>query len=288
MLAAPAVDRLYLRMSLLRPKLPETRSPLWSSALRRVQAGGALAGDDKPGSGDDQRCGDHYIADEFECHKGGGGRAAPKSGVPAAPGWSAVPAAPGTLQSLKAKIARKPQGQGGRVALSTAELSRAIKHGRYAIVSAGRNNKSPADANLTDEQINARSDSLEQDLVRAGYMYSPGMGKYQGATEDAFLVMAHEAETKDIIAMGKKYNQDSVIIGDKGQQQMIFTTGPNIGQAFAGAGMEELDDSVTDNYTKMQTADGELVTYSLNFDFDNMRRAIARVLAALHRMLSQP
>lgn len=261
---------------------PKDYPPRWSHALKRVQAG-----DDKPGSGDDQPCGDHYIADEMQCHQEGG-NVSPEGGVPAAPGWSQIPDSPEVLQSYKTKVARKPQGQGGRVALSVAELNMALRHGRYAIVSAGRNNESPADANLTDEQINARSDSLEQDLVNAGYMYSPGRGKYQGATEDSFLVMAHEAETKDVIAMGKKYNQDSVIIGDKGRQQMIFTTGPNAGQAFAGVGMEELDDSVTDDYTKMHTAEGQSVKYSLNFDFDNMRRAIARTLATLRRMLSQP
>jgi hypothetical protein len=260
---------------------PKTYPPRWSSALKRVQAG-----DDEPGSGDDQPCGDHYISDEMQCHQDGGGF---EVGTPAAEaGWSQLPDSPEVYQSYKTKVARKPEGQGGRVDLSTAELNMALQQGRYAIVSAGRNNQSPEDAQLTDEQVSARSDSLERDLVGAGYMYSPGKGKYAGDSEDSFLVMAHEAETKDVIALGKKYNQDSVIVGDKGNQQMIYTTGPNVGQAYIGSGMEELADDVADNYTKMDTADGVEVTFSLNLSFDQTHRAISQILAALQRMLSQP
>lgn len=277
MLAAPPLVLLYLRMSLLRPKLPETRSPLWSSALRRVQAGGALAGDDKPGSGDDQPCGDHYIADEFECHKGGG------TGGGQSQNWSDLEADPATFAAYKQKVARRPQGQGGPVELTAADVAIALKQGRYALLSAGRNPNNAGDMALSDEQINQRSAVLQQDLVSAGYMFTPSEGKYGGEQEDSFLVMAHETETEDVVALGRKYNQDSIIVADKGQQQMIFTSGENAGLAIRGQGFAPLPDD-SPEYTKIQVEGGQSVKFSLNFDWDNMHKAIARLMRCIAKL----
>ena len=264
-------------MSLLRLKLPETRSPLWSSAIRRVQAGGALAGDDKPGSGDDQPCGDHYIADEFECHQDGGGA----GGQPQ--NWSELEADPATFAAYKQKVARRPQGQGGPVELTLADVATALKQGRYALLSAGRNPNNAQDMALTDEQIGQRSAALQQDLVGAGYMFTPSEGKYGGEQEDSFLVMAHETETKDVVALGAKYNQDSIIVADKGQQQMIFTSGENAGMALRGQGFAPLPDD-SPEYTKIEVEGGQSVKFSLNFDWDNMHKAIARLMRSIAKL----
>jgi hypothetical protein len=249
---------------------PKTYPPRWSSALKRVQAG-----DDEPGSGDDQPCGDHYISDEMQCHQDGGGMTqnAPDSN------WE-VPVGDAEFSSYKQKVARKPQGQGGPVGLTASDLTAALTKGRYAILSAGKNPNNAEDMQLSDEQIDQRSGALQQDLVQAGYMFTPAEGRYGGESEGSFLVMAHETETQDVVALGKKYNQDSVIVADKGQQQMIFTTGENAGQAIVGEGFEALPED-SPEYTEIQTEDGQMVKFSLNFDWDHFRKAVARLLAGI-------
>jgi len=246
--------------------------------LKRVRAG-----DDEPGSGDDQPCGDHYISDEMKCHQDGGGQAPEQ----AEQNWSNQETNAEDFTNFKKKVARRPPGQGGPVGLTAGEVAIALKAGRYAILSAGRNPNNAEDMQLSDKQIGQRSSALQQDLVQAGYMFTPAEGRYGGESEGSFLVMAHETETKDVIALGKKYNQDSVIVADKGQQQMIFTTGENEGQAIVGQGFEALPED-SPEYTLIATEDGQQVKFSLNFDWDHYRQAVARTLAVLQRMLSQP
>jgi len=181
-----------------------------------------------------------------------------------------------SLQSYRQKVARRSPGQGGPVSLSSTDLLLALTQGKYALLSAGRNPNNAADMQLTDQQIVARSQSLHQDLVNSGYMFTPTIGKYGGETEDSFLVMAHEAETQEVIALGRKYNQDSIIAADSGQQQLIFTTGENAGQAHSGSGFEPLPDEAPE-YTRIETEDGRSIKFSLNFDWDRLQRAIARL-----------
>jgi hypothetical protein len=89
--------------------------------------------------------------------------------------------------------------------------------------------------------------------------------------------MAHEAETQEIIALGQKYHQDSVIVADGGNQQFIFTTGPNAGQAHVGSGFEALPEEATEYPTRIETEDGRSVKFSLNFDWENLRQVVAKL-----------
>jgi hypothetical protein len=88
--------------------------------------------------------------------------------------------------------------------------------------------------------------------------------------------MAHEAETQEMIALGQKYNQDSIIAADSGSQQMIFTTGQNAGQAHAGSGFVPLPDEAPE-YTRIETEDGRSIKFSLNFNWDRLVKVIAKV-----------
>lgn len=238
--------------------------PRWARVLAI-----STAGDDVPESGDDQRCGDSFIEDGLECHKGGG---APAGG----PAWHQFQPDEAAVQAFRQKVARRPPGQGGPVGLSSQDIQIALTQGKYALLSAGRNPNSAEDMQLSDEQIAARSQALQQDLVGSGYMFTPSIGKYGGEIEDSYLVMAHEAETQEVIALGQKYNQDSIIAADGGNQQMIFTTGQNAGQAHVGSGFEPLPDEAPE-YTRIETEDGQSVKFSLNFDWDRLQRAIAKL-----------
>ena len=123
---------------------------------------------------------------------------------------------------LAKKIHRRDKGKGREVKLSTAELKLILSTGKYALISAGRNPEDPEDQKLTDKQIVARHRQLKDDLKDGGYAYTGVVGHY-GEEEQSFLVMVHDAEKQDILRMGKKYRQDSVIYGEKGRQQMIYT-----------------------------------------------------------------
>jgi len=235
----------------------------------------STAGDDVPDSGDDQRCGDHYISKDMDCHQGGGEPV--EAPVTEQPTWeSRVPVSEADVQVYRQKVARRPQGQGGVVGLSSMDVEIALTQGKYALLSAGRNPNNAEDMQLSDEQISVRSQALQQDLVNSGYMFTPSVGRYGGETEDSYLVMAHEAETQEVIALGQKYNQDSIIAADGGNQQMIFTTGPNAGQAHVGSGFEALPDEAPE-YTRIETEDGRSVKFSLNFDWGQLRQAIANL-----------
>ncbi len=226
------------------------------------------AGDGVPESGDDQRCGDHFIEDGLECHKGGGS---------SAPAWHQYQPSEQDFQVFKQKVARRPPGKGGPVGLSSQDVQIALTQGKYALLSAGRNPNNAEDMQLSDEQIAVRSQALQQDLVNSGLMFTPSVGRYGGETEDSYLVMAHEAEPQEIIALGKKYNQDSIITADRGTQQMVFTTGENAGQAHVGSGFEPLPDD-SPEYTRIETEDGQSVKFSLNFDWNTLQRAVAKLL----------
>lgn len=248
--------------------------PRWSRILAL-----STAGDDVPESGDDQRCGDSFIEEGLECHQGGG---AP-SGAPGAPAWYQEQPNPAAVQAYRQKVARRPPGQGGPVRLSGQDVHIALTRGKYALLSAGRNPNNAEDMQLSDEQIADRSQALQQDLVNFGYMFTPSIGSYGDETEDSYLVMqdtylvmAHEAETPEIIALGQKYNQDSIIAAKSGTQQMIFTTGEKAGRAYVGTGFEPLPDEAS-VYTKIETEDGGSVKFSLNFDWDRLQRAIAKL-----------
>jgi hypothetical protein len=251
--------------------------PRWARIL-----GISTAGDDVPESGDDQRCGDSYIEDGLDCHQGGG---APGTGlIPEAGDWIQDDPSEDSMQAYRQKTTRRPRGQGGVVALTSMDVQIALTQGKYALLSAGRNPNNAEDMQLTDEQISVRSQALQQDLVNSGYMFTPSIGRYGGETEDSYLVMAHEAETQEVIALGQKYNQDSIIAADGGNQQMIYTTGPNAGQAHVGSGFEALPDEAPE-YTRIETEDGRSVKFSLNFDWDQLHQVIANLFRRVRRVL---
>jgi len=174
-------------------------------------------------------------------------------------------------RALTHKIRRLGAGQGREVKLSTSEVKVILNSGKYALISAGRNPDDVKDKALTDEQINARHRQLREDLVAGGYAYTGVVGHY-GEEEQSFLVMVHEAERADIIKMGTKYHQESVIYGEGGHQQLIYTEGESVGTYLAGEGWREIPGAQEDYYTELTTAEGQKVRFSLNFDWDMKRK----------------
>lgn len=164
----------------------------------------------------------------------------------------------GALDHLKPK-----EGAGGHVELHSKDLDEALKNGKYSIISAGRNPNNAEDRGLTDEKINERYKRLEQDLKDKGHKYTKVKGHY-GGEEDSLMVF--HADPKEMNELGKKYNQDSVIHSDKGDNKLHFTTGEYSDKHHKGKGFEEVPDA-KDFYSVITTSDGQKKKFSLNLDF---------------------
>ena len=172
---------------------------------------------------------------------------------------------------LKKKTSRRGKGQGEHVDLTKQELAHTLQHGRFAIISAGKNPNDPEDSKLKDGDIKKRHGGLEKELKDAGYTYTKVKGHY-GGQEDSFLVMVHEADRGHMRSLGKELKQDSVIYSDAGKQEMIYTNGKDAGQRHTGTGFEEKPDA-EDYFTEFKHPDGSKTKFSLKFDFNKKDQA---------------
>ena len=160
---------------------------------------------------------------------------------------------------------------------SNTTLLQLLNDGGYAIISAGRNPAlSTKELALTDELVQARLGNLSTDLTNI-YLYSDVLGMYDGASEASFLVVLHnespEQERAAICQLGEKYHQDSIIYvrqASPAVQQLIYTTGPFSGSYVEGQGYEILSTNVTDNYSSIRLCPNGALTFTLNFDFEQM------------------
>lgn len=163
------------------------------------------------------------------------------------------------------------------ITLSNTTLLHLLNNGGYAIISAARNPAlSPEEFALSDEFIHARLGNLSDDLTNI-YLYSNVLGRYDGANEASFLVVLHnespEQERTFICQLGEKYHQDSVIYVPQAlpvTQQLIYTTGPFNGTYIEGRGYRILSANVTDNYSSVRLCPDGTLTFTLNFDFEQM------------------
>lgn len=187
------------------------------------------------------------------------------------------------VKGILRRFARHDEGMGGEISFKDPDEAKIVlDHGHYALISAGRNPGNPADANLSAEELKARSQKLHDDLIAKGYMFTPVIGKY-GELEDSFLVMAHNPDDKDMIELAGKYNQESVIIVKEGMNKLIYTGGDRKGQAIMGEGYENVDEKSEDNYTEMALRYGsetapKKVRWTLRFDWEHPHRIDTKTL----------
>ncbi len=177
------------------------------------------------------------------------------------------------------KVRRSEPGKGGEVTLTKAEVSILLKRGVIGLISAGKNPNDEQDSKLSDKEIDARTDKLKGDLVGMGLKFQPGLGKY-GEEEDTFMIFTPDIRKEELVSLGEKYHQDSVIFSDGNKNQMIFTTGKNKGKHHPGNGFEKISAKAEDFFTEIDTARGKM-RFSLNFNFGELAKAIA-ALAKVH------
>lgn len=177
-----------------------------------------------------------------------------------------------TLSSLATWIASM-----NPIKLSNETLINLLNNGGYAIISAERNPAlASSEFDLTDNIIRERLGNLSTDITNI-YLYSNVLGMYDESQENSFLVVLHnilsDQERTTICKLGEKYNQDSVIYVKQASpviQQMIYTTGPLNGTYIEGQGYKILSANVTDNYSSVHLCPNNTLTFTLNFDYEQM------------------
>jgi hypothetical protein len=159
-----------------------------------------------------------------------------------------------TPERLKAMFRRRDPGKGGAKHISSRkDLDYLLNNSTFCMISAGRNPERSSDKHMSDAQIRRRDAKLKQDLIDKGFMYTPAKGRY-GEPEESLFVMCHDANKEELMRLGTKYHQDTILFVENGKSDMIKTTGDSRGEAvMSGSGYEYVPDA-DDFYTEVEIA----------------------------------
>lgn len=176
------------------------------------------------------------------------------------------------------KYARREPGAGTCITFdSVDELHTVLQNTTYGLISAGSNPSRPGEKNQPLAFFMGQHELLRKELIGMGYCFTGVLGNYDGF-EDSFLVMTNDSGRDDMIKLGYMFSQESVIYGDHGKQEMIYTcdavdtyTGEFIlnGTVVTGEGYVAVGPEETNYYTEVTLSDGSQFRFSLNFDWDN-------------------
>lgn len=188
------------------------------------------------------------------------------------------PKAPRKLERIKARFGRKEPGMGHAKPITSKEdLETVLTQTTVCMISAGRNPNRTSDGGLTDKQIKKRTSRLKADLIRLGYVFTPTKGKY-GQPEDSVIVMTHDANRQELVNLGRKYKQDTVLFVDNGKSEMIQTTGENSGDVvMEGTGHEYVPEA--DNFYTDIDVGGETLRFTMLLN--DVAKAIFRWMMTL-------
>lgn len=169
---------------------------------------------------------------------------------------------------LREKCQRAEPGKGGEIKLTKDEVTTLLQKGRVGFISAGKNPSSTStdELGMGEKDIMSRGDDLQKELITKGLKFVKVKGKY-GEEEDSFMVMIPDVERSELVGLGRKYNQDSIIYSDKNKNEMIFTTGSKTGYRHVGTGFKYLDAKTADFYTEVDIGDENPIKFTLNFNF---------------------
>lgn len=161
-----------------------------------------------------------------------------------------------------------------RVTLDKPKLEKVLSKGYFTILSAGQNPNDPKEAKMNphDKYFHDRHGDLIDMLEALELPYSEVVGHY-GGQEPSFLVfhdgtamtnktqksaMIHHRDKKDLESkrealseLGKRLNQDSVLHGIGGRNEIVFTTGKKKGKTCGGKGWKEAPEA-KDLYTDIK------------------------------------
>lgn len=193
-----------------------------------------------------------------------------------------------TEQKKKTKVEKKeaPRHRENRVHLGKDDLKSTLSKGHYSIVSAGRNPNDPKEAKMDpdDPFFHERHEKLKDELEKRGFRYTDVVGHY-GGKEASFMVfhdgteltpktrksvMVHHADekamkdsVKAVEEIGKRFNQDSVLHGAGGKNELVFTAGEKKGKKCGGEGWKETPEA-EDYYTDIELKGREHTKFNLD------------------------
>lgn len=112
------------------------------------------------------------------------------------------------------------------------------------------------------------NERLENELKNRGVKFEKITGKYDiNNLEHSFLI--HDLSEKDLIDLGGRYGQETVIHSKNGNHKMIHVNGPNVGNYHPGSGVNEFS-TPPEMYYSTVIHNGRPIHFSMNFDFDKI------------------
>ena len=115
--------------------------------------------------------------------------------------------------------------------------------------------------------IHGENQALEGELHNRGLKFEKVTGKYsEGPLENSYII--HDVDHHQMMDLGKKFGQDSVLHSKHGEHKLIYTNGPNEGTYHSGQG-HVVHPIQPDNYYSTLQHQGKPIHFSLNLDFDN-------------------
>lgn len=141
---------------------------------------------------------------------------------------------------------------------------------KYAIITAQKPTTKPT--------ITGGNKALERVLKDKNYDFKKIQGQYGGAKESSYLVS--NPSEMELIELGQKFGQESIILGDKVSQKMVNVSGKNMGQYVEGTGMKFFEKLPKDNYSTIMIDDVPH-TFSLNFDWAKQHTLTDNIISIL-------
>jgi hypothetical protein len=114
-------------------------------------------------------------------------------------------------------------------------------------------------------QTEATHENLVRHLKELGLQHQDITGKYENEERGAFI---HGPTREQMIALGNKFGQDSIIHSNSGRHELIYTNGPNIGKSrlvTPGADPAEYHESKPEDFFSHLPGLGY---FHINFDFN--------------------
>lgn len=109
---------------------------------------------------------------------------------------------------------------------------------------------------------------LGQALKEMGLEHEPTHGAYD-VSEDSYII--HGPTREQMYELGKKFGQESVIYGEGGKHEFMYTTGSKAGRFHPSLpGYEAFEDHPENYWTHLPSHN---LFFRLNFDFDNLHSA---------------
>lgn len=152
---------------------------------------------------------------------------------------------------------------------SKEEFLSILTSGDYVLISTDRNLKNPVDAALSDEEIAARSLKFEKQMKKEKFKFHKITG-LNYALDKSYFVAINKKSENYFLELGEDNFQESIIVGSRGLQKLVYTYGNNQGLAHEGTGIEfaNAEKETKDFFTEIIPTDGTMIKFRLNFNYD--------------------